>query len=448
MSRALRIATASACLALAVASWFFTWDDTSEHGFGVFGGYRDRWFLFNLFVTWLAGIAVLVLVIKPRRPVWLRLVSVHLGFIFALAALELPALVGAIDYRDLFPRARRYYQGEGKSIPGLRTVMPANMKQSGMLSGDLVPILGAPAKPVEYTFQTDSRGLRNASEKNDPSILLLGDSILVAGLLPIEQIVSERLERELGVEVLNVSASGDSLQEELLRLRSLDLDLDGRLVVQFIFEGNDQSDSAEWRAWLSHQDASEYPESGIVKTVLAMLHAPRRSAGRRRSGVYTTADGLGERVYFLNDAARIDSHRAEFPVIADALREARRDLDGQGARYALVFVPAKLTVLGPQMTWDEDSALSDTRLQRSLFRDDMRQFAEREELPYFDTTEALQAAARQGVLPYFCDDTHLNGAGHGLVARTLAPWLRQLLDSRPKSSSDAWPSSAGTGAQN
>ena len=43
-------------------------------------------------------------------------------------------------------------------------------------------------------------------------------------------------------------------------------------------------------------------------------------------------------------------------------------------------------------------------------------------IPVFDLTGPLQAAAREGRIPFFWGDSHLNATGHDAAARALARW--------------------------
>jgi lysophospholipase L1-like esterase len=48
-------------------------------------------------------------------------------------------------------------------------------------------------------------------------------------------------------------------------------------------------------------------------------------------------------------------------------------------------------------------------------------------IPFLDLAPALHSAAAAGRLPYFAADTHLNSAGHEVVAEAALPWIRSLL---------------------
>ncbi|MEE8468473.1 MAG: hypothetical protein V3T22_08465 [Planctomycetota bacterium] len=420
-----RAALAAMFTAAAVCCWVFLFDDASSTGTAVLGGYRDRWFLLCLLVTyaclWTWGLALR----RPGRPACRRILSFHLGMAVSFIALEATALFGIVDFRSVLGlRDAPIPAGASASVhPRLTQHRPPHVRFSTEVLPNLVGLLGAEALPIPVVFQTDAHGLRNKSTKPDPDIVFLGDSILVAGLVPIDEIVSERVERALGVSVLNVSDLAYSPQEELSRLESLALPARDRLVVHFIFEGNDLADSRVWRARANHPGSSAWPASGFVKSLLAALHGPKRAAGARRSGRFVTATGDQPVVHFLYDSRRIDANIGEFSFIARAIQGAARDMRAGGGRYAVVFVPMKLRVLHGSCSWGEGSELSEPRFARSSFLAKLAEACAAEEIPLLDLTPGLEVAARGGRLPYFAADTHLNPFGHGVMAEVLGPWI-------------------------
>ena len=430
MSAALRYATATFCIAVAVACWILLYDNHTNAGTAVLGGYRDRWFVVCLVVSWVSIWMIVGALGRPTRTTWFGIITIHLAAAVPLVTMEIAALSGLVDFREVLLRGRSYNEAAAPLDPRLRRAMMPDQTMSGYVVGDLTPILGAPALQHPFVFATDAWGLRNSRRKDDPRIVCLGDSILVAGLVPVEEILTERLERALGVEVLNVSQSGDSPQEELIRFETTGLDPRGRIVVQFIFEGNDLEDSRVWRLWRERNGGSRYPESGLLKTLLRILHAPRRSAGMRRRGTFALSNGGNETVYFLYDARRTNTNLGEFEYLARGLAEGHRKLRELGADTALVFVPTKLAVLGDLVTWPAGSDLDDRALRNSEFRRTLGEFAGREGIPFFDLTEPLRVAATSGVLPYFADDTHLNPGGHAAAAQALVLWLRGTIASQ------------------
>ncbi len=427
MGLATRNAWGAVLCALVIGCWVFLYDDASSTGTAVLGGYRERWFLLCSLVTYGCLLYWLIALSRPGKAALGRMLLLHLGIALSLAILEVPAFLGNIDYRDVFGRQVGHRAAGGKlADPRLSRTGRPNVRFQGTSLPDLAGLLGAEASPIPVDFQTDAYGLRNKSTKTDPGIFFLGDSVLVAGLVPIDSIVSERVEKLLGIAVLNVSEVGYSPQEELIRLEALGLPLQDKLVVHFIFEGNDLSDSMRWRARSNRSASSAWPESGFMKSLLRTLHRPKRTAGRERSGHFVTAAEDDQEVYFLYDSRRIDACIDEFSFIARAMQGAARKILDEGGSYAVVFIPTKIRVLHGFCTWPEGSGLSDPQLAQSSMFSRLAQACEEAGIPLLDLTPSLVAASGEGRLAFFAADTHLNAVGHEVMANALGPWITAL----------------------
>lgn len=409
--------------ALTTIMWVSTFDGSSTTGMAVLGGYRDRWFVVNVFLSYLTLYAAVIAMSGGGRATIFKLIAVNFGLALVFVALELTAVLGLVDYQRITSgSSTKAHEVDDR----LRHAGIPHVRVEGESIPDLASWLGAEAQPVPFVFETDKYGLRNAYDKDDPRVVCLGDSILVAGLLPVESIVTEQLEKKLGVPVLNVAESGYSPQEELVRLDTTGVDRK-RLIVQFVFEGNDLGDSRAWRQWRNRTLETQWPASGPLKSVLRLMDRPRRAAGRRRTGLFPVGSSSQETVYFLWDAKRADS-KSEWVHVREALLAARDDIVSRGGRYAIVLVPAKLSVLYPYCAWPPETELDNPAFWESNFRSDLVEFCVEENVPHLDLTAPLRSVAARGELPYFVNDTHLNERGHGVMAETLAPWVAELLE--------------------
>lgn len=424
MSFYTRLLVAVGLAGAAAALWITTYD-ASTLGEAVLGGYRERWFLIAAAVSWATGLAALGLVVAARDT-WFKIITIHLGLFLTIGMLEAVAFAGLVDYREILLDPNTLYTSATKRDSRLRFSLRPDIRSEGKTAGDLTRLLGAPAVMLNYRFESDGNGLRNPREKPDARIALLGDSILVAGLLSIEDIVTERLERGIGRAVLNVSVTRTAPQEQLAIFDLVRPEPACHVVLHFLFEGNDLTDSMTWRKWFA-AGSRHYPRSGLIKTVMTFLKRPKRGVGTQdRHGSFRRADGGREEVYFLYDASKIASTAAEFELMGKDLAIGHRALREAGARVAVVVVPAKLSVVGSFIDWPDGAALADPTRWRSSFAESARSYAAREDLPFHDLTGDLRAAARNGVLPYFPTDTHLNADGHRIMAAALAPLIEQL----------------------
>ncbi len=410
-------------------AWVFFHDDWSAPGTAVLGAYRERWFLLCMAMTYCSLWATAVSFWRFNRTTLLRIGLMHLALLLPLLVAECTAFAGLVDFESL-AAGHRATRNTSAVDPRLRWVGLPHFRSQGTVLPDLVGILGADAVPLRYSFQADEHGLRNPAPKPEARVLCLGDSILVGGLVPVDHLVTEKLERRLGVSVMNVSEVAYSPQEELIRLETLGLDLRRRLIVQFVFEGNDLQDSEIWRSWRTPQVGRRWPASGATKALLGLLHGPKRAAGARRVGAFAAATGQSVPVYFLYDASRIDRYLAELDHLRTAFCSARDRFAKQGAAYAIVLVPAKLTVLHACCTWSTTSEFRSPRSAESGFRRRLAQICKEDSIPFQDLTPALRATAAKGELPYFAADTHLNATGHAAAAEALSTWIADLIPQR------------------
>lgn len=417
-------------LASAAATWFVFHDDLSSPGTAVLGGYRERWFLLAAGLTYSSMLLLGMGLLRPGRRGLARLFLLHLGLAVPVLAAEAVAAAGLFDFRTLKKEVGHRATRTAEDVhPKLRRVGVPDASSSGEILPDLVKNFGVEAEPIQFAYQTDSLGLRNPGPKQDAKVLCLGDSVLVAGLVPVEEILTEQLEERLGKQVLNVSEVGYCPQEELIRLGTVTDDLAGKVVVQFVFEGNDLSDSGRWRKWSARTGktgGADWPRSGLIKTVLQSLHRPKVRAGARRVGHFAAADGEEVDVYFLYDGAVIRAALPELEVLRETFRGAREEIEAAGGRYAIALIPSKITTLHGLCTFPEDSAIADPAHADSGLAAALATLCEEESIPFRDTTPALRAVAAGGELPFFPADTHLNATGHRTMAEALAEWIDAL----------------------
>lgn len=419
-----RARTAIACsiLLLAAVLWVVSADASRMDAY-VLGLYRVRWFLCNVAFTYAALFLSLCLFVRADRAFLLRALLANGVLLAALTMLELPSAVGILDYTRVFGE-RSWYSPEHLSV---RRMSFPNIVWEGAVLPDLAYKLGLGLDPMQVSLATDSHGLRNPREKVDPRVICAGDSMLVASLVPVDEILTERLQRRLGDEVMNISESTYCPQEAMLRVRHTVPDLKGRLVILFVFEGNDLSDSAEWQAWRARSGGTGWPRTGLIWSLVEQMSWANPAAAAPRAGVFVRPDGSRERVHFLYDGTQVTAGMGAFPELAVFFGDCARDLAKEGAAFAIAFLPMKIAVLHDYCEWPEQSALSHPRYWTSPFADAMSSVCEERGIPFLDTTAGLRQAAAEGRLVFFADDTHVNAQGHAVLADQLAPWIQQLL---------------------
>jgi hypothetical protein len=406
-----RVAAAAAVLVATAALLAFV-TDRSETQRRIAGLWRLRTVLLGAAGLWLGG---LLLAGARSRRAARRLVEGTAIAVLTLAWIELFGQVGLVEYRRLLG-------GAGAPVLGAQAVPRLDVR--GTTFEDTALAWGLPAAPVAFRFQTDRRGYRNGVDREGADVYLLGDSCLVAALLPFESTLCGRLEATLGRPVMNLALIGIGVQQERDLLLASGVPLEGRLVLHFVFEGNDQADSEKYRA-LAAGAAPAVPRLETTFTWNALLRLqqalqPVDPIARRRSGA------IGGTTYtFLWTAEQFRGKEGEIAPILAALDATRRFVEAAGGRYAVVAIPDKIRILGPLCTWPAGSELADWRAHCSPLPQAVAQWAEERRVPELDLTDALQRAAAAGRIPWWPGDTHWNATGHEVAGKALAPFLSE-----------------------
>ena len=374
---------AALALLVAAAAWLWFMRGTPPRtGRNFFGSWRTLPIVVAAVLVWLA---IGAFALRARRPLF-RYLLVTLMIGATLALLEALGVARIVNYRSLFGTEITAGFG-GKPQP--------NLELETTTYPDIASAWGIPSDPIPVKFRSDHRGYRNAENRDKAEIYLLGDSILVAGLLPFRDTVAARLEKQLGEPVMNLALIGVGPQEELKMLEEADVPLDGRVVIQFVTDANDLGDSARFRS--SRAGAEERAGIGdrsftknalfwIQKRLQPMPYQAHELRGTHQSTDYLflwVGDNLGGR-------EQTEAVLATYQRTADYIHKA-------GGRYALVVVPSKYRVMYPLCTWPADSTLRNIEKHLSPLRDALAEWANGKGLPCLDLTlpDAEGSARRQ-----------------------------------------------------
>lgn len=309
--------------------------------------------------------------------------------------------------------------GSGKLSLGHAAV--AHLEQSGLAQQDIAPFCDLDFERLPYRFRADQRGFRNEVDRDAADLYLLGDSFIVAGLVPSAELVGTGLEERLRRPAMNVALSGISPQAERDLLLGSGLPLDGRLVLHFVFEGNDLKDSAEYR---SRGAGPPEPRSRLDRSlcVALVVHLQRLSERWVARPSCSKGELRGETYLFGWLRPSFEGLEGECDVIGETLLGLKAEVESRGGAYAVVLIPAKIRVLGPFCSWPPDSVLSDFESHLNPLRDYLTQWAREREVALLDLSEPLTASVEAGRVPWFPADTHWNGTGHAVAADAIAGW--------------------------
>jgi lysophospholipase L1-like esterase len=349
-----------------------------------------------------------------------------------------------------------------------------------------IPPTVSPPTLHRFHFVTDAEGFRNPVAREQFDIAALGDSFTDAMTMAVEASWPAQLERRLHVAVQNYGTAGFGPQQELLVLRDYVARHRPSRVVLAFFAGNDIFDAEAfddfeqsggrsgraapgWRIKDVVSRADTWFVISALNAAVASLRkvevpalaeaaespptevAPPRSAPTFDRGMFAVPlKGRLLRWAFmppylntLNFSERELRERRGWRLTRAAILEMQRSAHDFGGELIVMFLPFKSQVYWPvaERAFSRDALVSAVRFslegnQRPVDLDAMRrnrlvqnrllrELCEQAQIPFLDTTEALQQRVESGENVYFPDESHLNETGQGVVADTLATFLSQ-----------------------
>jgi hypothetical protein len=376
----------------------------------LFGLWRAR---HTVLVGALLVVAVGFLLAAIGRAALMPFLAGGLGTLGVYLLLELAGMTGLVSWPSLLaPRATE--------LGALGTKRAPHLDVRGTTLQDLAASWGLRSEPVPFRYRTDRYGLRNEPDRQEADIYLIGDSILVAALVPFEQTVTARVERILRRPVMQVALIGLGPQEEHQLFRDTQLDVRGKSIIQFVFEGNDLLDSRRFRQPVSNAP-DEWRKGGSLVNqiwrILATVTQPTLGISALRS---CTISGQTFAFGWMRESFAGLEGESEF--ITDALQHFADEVRARGGEFAVAFVPTKLRVLGPSCSLPKVSDLTDLSVHLGPLRAHVLAWSKASGVKVLDLTEPLQAATGKGRIPWFWGDTHWNAAGHEAAAQALTDW--------------------------
>ena len=371
-----------------------------------------------------------------------RALVVALSLAATLVLLEIPAYFRWIDWSGVvgMPHAVRFTHLKPWDNPAnvrdeelLYRHRPL-LRFTGETPGDLVDLYGiATDRRYRVDVAYDENGFRNPADRTRADVVLIGDSFVEAGLVPLEETVAARLERSLAVPVENLGCSGYGPQQERIVLERYGLPMQPKSVVWFFFEGNDLLDVPRYdearRTGGQDPGRTRFLARSLVANLarrvgLLLSRRPGEDASEareRRAFLRSGSDRTA--LYFAFAAGPLTgADRASLVRAQETIRTAAERARGAGARFLLAFVPTKFRVHEGLLELDAASRLSTWRTNE--LPQLLASFTAEAGIEWIDLTPPLRAAAGKGELTYFPDDGHWSPRGHAVVAAAIEERLR------------------------
>lgn len=341
-----------------------------------------------------------------------------LPVVLLVVLLEGLGRAGLVDWEGLFTASA----ASEESAPGWS--LEPDLVVTGETRQDIAVRYGLENEPIPFDFRTDKYGFRNLPGEEEGEMIILGDSIVVGAAVAVEKTVAEVVQTEIGRPVMQAALLGTAIQRQHEFLRASGLSLQGKTVIQFLFEGNDLLDSAAYRAAppVAAAGGTGRGKSSFLRFVWGRLVPLTNS-----DAPYYSCDIAGQTYGFLWTRRSFEGVEGELANITNAIEDFRSQLEAEGARYALVFVPTKYRVLHPLCDFPEESQISVPEAHLSTLPKELDLWSKSQSLPLLDLTGPLKSAADSGQVPWFWGDTHWNAEGHAVAGQAVSGWIEQGL---------------------
>jgi hypothetical protein len=368
-----------------------------------------------------------------------RAIGTTLLIAVLLLICEIPALVAAVDYAEVWGRVTGDWDGPSTTYAhdwDVGFLHPPHSRWSGQPRSDMAVYWNLPvrrAEPMEFT--TDKRGFRNLRDRDVADLVLLGDSYIEGAYVSDHETCAEVLEERSGLRVSNLGMAGFGTMQELEVLKRYAVPMNPRLVAWFFFEGNDLYNDADFAGTLPllrerrpyttarwSWSWKEFRGRSFTRTayraVRRVLH-PLAPNSVDTCGTFVDAHGVSHSMYYYSYGSLHyeDYERECFERTKAALREGQAVCKENGIALVLFYIPMKFRVYGDLCTYPSGSPCSEWE-PWDLVRF-FREFCEMESIPFVDLTPLMRQRAVAGELLYAPEDSHWSVAGQAFVAECI-----------------------------
>jgi lysophospholipase L1-like esterase len=340
----------------------------------------------------------------------------------------------------LFEAGLRLHAGS-EAAPGFRALFMPDDETGYRLRP------GARTRFATREFETDidinDAGVRDLpigpKAPGERRIVILGDSLVLAVQVPLDETFGKRLERRLNAtavpgvpgvryRVINAGVQGYGPVEELFFYQKVAAAFDPDLVLVSVFVGNDASEALQ-SAWRLSPSRHDDPPAESTVTALRRLARSSMVGQIARMRLQTATDRFGThaperplKVYLDEPSPDIDKGLA---VTRETLAKIDRLAAARGARTALVLMPARLQVddadygrLAQTVREAGGTMVRDGATNR--FREALAPLR----LPMLDPLPAFRRTL-PGPDIFFQSTVHLTPHGHEVLADALDAFVRE-----------------------
>jgi lysophospholipase L1-like esterase len=242
-----------------------------------------------------------------------------------------------------------------------------------------------------------------------------------------------QLTRRLGVPVANLGQSNYGPQQELAVLERYAVPLAPKVVLWFLFGGNDLTDIDRYAQQQQQRGQLRPPTSFSSRSftrnalwAIARLTTPVRDvpspAAQRHAATFVTSSGEAEILYL--DAPEGPWHPRQWEVLSGTLLKARDITRRIGADLLVVYIPRKLRVYRGFLRAEPGAAAHTWELNN--LPEVVGAWCRAHDVAFLDSTLPLRQAVGSGTSVYLPEDVHWNAAGHEVVAAAVADRLREI----------------------
>ena len=363
-----------------------------------------------------------------------RLLLAGASAAFVLFCIELPALLGVLDYRSVLGPYHMWWAPNVKDPELLAIHRPQAHQQGEARGGDAASSYQLPAADLttfHWDVTYDRNGFRNRQQLHRADLVVIGDSFVEGLTVSDAELATSQLAQLTGKSVANLGQSTYGPLQEQIVLRRYGLPLQPRIVVWMFFEGNDLQDVIAYRHETEHPPgfvhafwARSFTRSACLE-LKRILHPPTRPPGIQRTGVFQAANGKPVTTYFMYRSRPLSSEELHaLDETVATLASVGKLCAARQTQVLFVFVPTKFRVLHRFCRFPAESEC------RNWSPSDMPERLQAElrmaapEIGFLDLTPYLtDAAQQQSELPYYPDDEHWSPAGHEIAAQAIYEYL-------------------------